>query len=41
MAREGMMQQVADAYQEVRDKWIPGPPSLWQQMKARLGSNGQ
>jgi hypothetical protein len=30
-----MMQQVADAYQTVRDKWAPRPPSLWKLMQAK------
>jgi WD40 repeat protein/energy-coupling factor transporter ATP-binding protein EcfA2 len=28
LARDGMMQQVADAYNKVRDKWGPRPPTL-------------
>ena len=36
LAREGMMEQVAEAYTEIHDKWTPGPPSLWQSMKAKL-----
>jgi hypothetical protein len=30
LAREGMMQQVADAYQTERDKWTPHERTLWQ-----------
>ncbi|MGO9933456.1 MAG: hypothetical protein ACLPV8_16825 [Steroidobacteraceae bacterium] len=36
LAREGMMQQVADTYQAVRDKWTPHPPTLWQTLQAKL-----
>jgi WD40 repeat protein/TPR repeat protein len=38
LAREGMMQQVADAYQTVRDKWAPRPLSLWKSMQAKWHS---
>jgi TPR repeat protein len=36
LAHEGMMQQVADAYTGVRDKWTPRPPTSWEQMKAKI-----
>jgi TPR repeat protein len=36
LSREGMMQQVADAYQTVRDKWAPHPPTTWQIIKTKL-----
>jgi TPR repeat protein len=36
LAREGMMQQVADTYQTERDKWSPQTPTMWQTIKSRL-----
>jgi Tol biopolymer transport system component len=36
LAREGMMPQVADAYQTERDKWSPHTPTMWQTIAARL-----
>jgi hypothetical protein len=36
LAREGNMQQVADAYQTERDKWSPRAPTMWQAIAARL-----
>jgi TPR repeat protein len=37
LAREGMMQEVADAYTEIRAQWAPRPPTLWERIEARLG----
>jgi TPR repeat protein len=36
LAREGLMQQVADAYTKVRDTWTPPPPSWWDRIEAEL-----
>ena len=36
LAREGMMQQVADAYNKVREKWSPPPRSLLQRIEGWL-----
>jgi TPR repeat protein len=36
LAREGMMQQVADAYTRVRDTWTPRSPSWWERIEAKL-----
>jgi TPR repeat protein len=36
LAREGMMQQVADAYQTERDKWRPHARTMWQAIAAGL-----
>jgi WD40 repeat protein len=36
LAREGMMQQVADAYSAIRAKWTPRPPALWEQIEAKF-----
>ena len=36
LAREGMMQQVADAYQTVRDKWAPQPQTTWEIIKTKF-----
>jgi TPR repeat protein len=36
LARAGMMQQVADAYQEERGKWSPKSPTTWQSFLAGL-----
>jgi WD40 repeat protein len=36
LARDGLMQQVADAYQTVRDKWTPHPPTLSEQLEAKF-----
>jgi hypothetical protein len=36
LAREGMMQQVADAYQTVRDRWSAQSLTVWQIIKTRL-----
>jgi WD40 repeat protein len=36
LAREGMMQQVADAYRGVHKQWSPRPPTFWQTIKAKL-----
>jgi WD40 repeat protein len=36
LAREGMMQQVADAYQTQRDKWSPHARTMWQAVAAGL-----
>ena len=36
LAHDGMMQQVADAYSEVRNKWRPLPPTLLQKITSRL-----
>jgi TPR repeat protein len=37
LAREGMMQQVADAYSEIRAQWAPRPPTLLERTEAKLG----
>jgi WD40 repeat protein/serine/threonine protein kinase/TPR repeat protein len=34
LAREGMMQQVADAYAAVRSRWATRPPSLWERVQS-------
>lgn len=36
LAREGMMQQVAEAYAAVRSRWTARPPSLWERVKNGL-----
>jgi len=36
LAREGMMQQVADAYTQVRDKSSVHPPTLWERIQSML-----
>jgi WD40 repeat protein len=36
LAREGMMPQVAKAYQTERDQWSPHAPTMWQTIAARL-----
>jgi TPR repeat protein len=36
LAREGLMPQVADAYQAERDKWSPQVRTMWQSIAARL-----
>jgi TPR repeat protein len=36
LAREGMMQQVADAYTQVRDKSSAHPPTLWERIQSML-----
>jgi hypothetical protein len=36
LAREGVMQQVADAYTKVLDKWTPHPPTMWPTIKTIL-----
>ena len=35
LAREGMMQEVADAYTAIRAQWNPLPPTLWQRIEAK------
>jgi WD40 repeat protein len=37
LARDGMMQQVADAYTQMRDKWKPHPPTWIESLRASLG----
>ncbi len=36
LAKEGMMQQVADAYSAIIDKWTPHPPTLWERIEAKF-----
>ena len=36
LAREGMMQRVADDYTAVRHKWAPQPPTPWEKVKAKF-----
>jgi TPR repeat protein len=38
LAREGMMQQVADSYTAVLAQFAPRPPTAWERMTAALGS---
>ena len=30
------MQQVADAYSAIIDKWTPHPPTLWERIEAKF-----
>jgi WD40 repeat protein len=39
LARDGMMQQVADAYTGVREKWRPQPPTLAERIERWLAAN--
>ena len=36
LAREGRMQQVADAYQKEREKWSPQAPTMWETIEGKL-----
>jgi WD40 repeat protein/TPR repeat protein len=36
LGREGMMQEVADAYEAALERWAPAPPTAWQSLKAKL-----
>jgi TPR repeat protein len=36
LAREGLMQQVADAYETVLTQFAPRPPTLWEQLTSPL-----
>jgi len=36
LAREGMMDQIADAYMSVREQVISHRPTLWEEIKAKL-----
>jgi hypothetical protein len=36
LAREGMMPQVAKAYQAEREQWRPQAPTMWQTIAAKL-----
>jgi WD40 repeat protein/TPR repeat protein len=36
LAHEGMMQQAADAYREVHERWSPHPLTVWQKIEAKL-----
>ncbi len=41
LAREGMMQQVADAYRTVLVQFAPHPPTTWERMTAALRIQGR
>jgi hypothetical protein len=36
LAREGLMQQVAEAYTTARDTWASRPPNWWERIEAKL-----
>jgi hypothetical protein len=40
LARDGLMQRVAETFTKIRAKWRPNPPTLWDKVEAWLGEQG-